>query len=253
MLIIVSPSKRLDLSDKQPNGKAMPKFHKRSLELINILKDKTREDIKGLMKLSDNLTELNYERYHAYSNKFNVKNSKAAMYAFQGDVFQGLAPEDFGESEIEFAENHFRVLSGLYGLLKPMDKMQAYRLEMGTRLNNDQGTNLYHFWGDQITDEINKLLKNIDDPFLVNLASNEYYEVVNKSKIKYPILNFTFKEYRDGKLKFISFNAKKARGLMSRFIIKNNIRNKEDLKGFDLEDYTYESNLSSDIEYVYVR
>lgn len=253
MLIIVSPSKRLDLTDKQPNGKTMPKFHKKSFELINVLKSKNRQDIKDLMKLSDKLTELNYERYHAYSDKFGTKNSKAAMYAFQGDVFQGLAPSDFGEKEVEFAEDHFRILSGLYGLLKPMDKMQAYRLEMGTRLHNQHGTNLYHFWGDQITDELNKTLKSMANPYLVNLASNEYYEVVNKNKINYPIINFTFKEYRDGKLKFISFNAKKARGLMSRYIIKNKILDKEGLKGFDLEDYTYESDLSNDKEYVYVR
>lgn len=205
------------------------------------------------MHISDKLTEVNYNRYQNFSSRYTGSNSKAAIYAFRGDVYVGLEAETLTKSDIDFAESHLRILSGLYGLLKPMDKMQAYRLEMGTNLKNPKGKNLYDFWNGTLTSEINKTLKKNSNDLIVNLASKEYFSALDRKQLKGEIIDVGIKEYKEGKLKFISFNAKKARGLIARYIIKNRITTKRGLMGFDYDGYTYQEDLSSDNEFMFVR
>lgn len=205
------------------------------------------------MHISDKLTEVNYNRYQNFSSRYTGSNSKAAIYAFKGDVYVGLEAETLTKSDIDFAESHLRILSGLYGLLKPMDKMQAYRLEMGTNLKNPKGKNLYDFWNGTLTSEINKTLKKNSNDLIVNLASKEYFSALDRKQLKGEIIDVGIKEYKEGKLKFISFNAKKARGLIARYIIKNRITTKRGLMGFDYDGYTYQEDLSSDNEFMFVR
>lgn len=205
------------------------------------------------MHISDKLTEVNYNRYQNFSSRYTGSNSKAAIHAFKGDVYVGLEAETLTKSDIDFAESHLRILSGLYGLLKPMDKMQAYRLEMGTNLKNPKGKNLYDFWNGTLTSEINKTLKKNSNDLIVNLASKEYFSALDRKQLKGEIIDIGIKEYKEGKLKFISFNAKKARGLIARYIIKNRITTKKGLMGFDYDGYTYQEDLSSDNEFMFVR
>lgn len=253
MLILLSPAKTLDETPKTNQGTELPKFRKKTLELAGILKDYPPKKLKSLMHISDKLAELNHKRYQDFSSRYTPTNSKAAIYAFRGDVYVGLQADTMDKKDLEFAQKHLRILSGFYGLLRPMDKMQPYRLEMGTSLKNEKGSNLYDFWQDTITKEINASLKANGNNLLINLASNEYYKAVLQNKLKAEVLNIGFKEYRDEKLKFISFSAKKARGLMSQYIIKNKITQKEDLKGFDYEGYMYKDDLSTSKEYMFVR
>ena len=253
MLIVISPAKTLDYSESSVEALDSPKFRKQSLELVGILKEKSVAQLKSMMSISDSLAELNHSRYQNYSSRFTYHNSKAALLAFKGDVYLGLDAESLDQKDLEYAQDHLRILSGLYGVLKPLDKMQPYRLEMGTSLKNAQGNNLYDFWDDAITKELNKALKDQKDKVLVNLASNEYFKSVKKDKLKGEILDIQFKEYRDGKLKFLSFNAKKARGLMSRYIIQNRVEHKDKLKAFNLDNYYFNEELSSESNYVFVR
>lgn len=253
MLILLSPAKTLDEVPNTKPGKDLPKFRKKTLELAEILKDYPPAKLKSLMHISDKLAEQNYKRYQDFSSRYTPANSKAAIYAFKGDVYVGLQADSLNKKDLDFAQQHLRILSGFYGLLRPMDKMQAYRLEMGTGLKNASGKNLYDFWQESVTKEINSSLKANNNELLINLASNEYYKAIDQKKLKAEVLNIGFKEYRDEKLKFISFSAKKARGLMSHYIIKNRITDKEELKGFDYEGYSYHSELSSSEEYMFVR
>ncbi len=253
MLILLSPAKTLDETPNINPGQELPKFRKKTLELAEILKSYSPTKLKSLMHISDKLADLNHQRYQDFSSRYTGTNSKAAIFAFKGDVYVGLQADTLNEKDLEFAQKHLRILSGFYGLLRPLDKMQAYRLEMGTNLKNASGSNLYDFWQESITKEINASLKANGNQLIINLASNEYFKAVNKSKLKAEVLNIGFKEYRDDKLKFISFNAKKARGLMSHYIIKNKIESKEALKGFDYEGYGYVEDLSSEKEYMFVR
>ena len=253
MLALLSPAKTLNEEQSVQQGLEAPKLRKQSGELISILKEYSKDQIKDLMHISDKLTDLNYERYHAYSPRYTTKNSKAAIYMFKGDVYQGFDADTLSVDDIAFAQDHVRILSGLYGILKPMDKMQAYRLEMGTSLPNPKGHNLVKFWQESVTKEINASLKEQGADLLVNLASVEYFNAVNKSKLNATIHNITFKEYRGDKLKIISFSAKKARGYMARYICKNKITKKEDLRGFDYEGYTYKEDMSSENNYLFVR
>ncbi len=253
MLALLSPAKTLNEDQSVQQGLEAPKFRKQSGELISILKDYSPAQIKDLMHISDKLAELNSDRYHAYSARYNAKNSKAAIYMFKGDVYQGFDADSLEVPDIAYAQDHVRILSGLYGLLRPMDKMQAYRLEMGTRLKTPKGNNLYDFWKETLTKEINRTLKEINSDLIVNLASVEYFSALNKKELKAEIHDVTFKEYRDDKLKFISFSAKKARGYMARYICKNKIENKEDLKGFDYEGYSFMEDGSTEGNYLFVR
>ena len=253
MLILLSPAKTLDYTVSPVKATKNPKFKSDASELISVLKEKSIGDIMKLMSIKEKLGTLNFERYQKFSKSYTVNNSKAALFAFKGDVYIGLDASTLTDSEVMYSQDHVRILSGLYGLLCPLDKMQPYRLEMGTTLKTERGTNLYHFWGDKITKEVNKQLKAQENAVLVNLASQEYFHSIKRNKIKGDIVDINFKEFRDGKLKFISFSAKKARGLMTRYIIKNEIKNKEDLKGFNSENYYFDESISDENQYTFVR
>ncbi len=253
MIVVLSPSKRLNYDPVEIASEGIPLFTNKAKQLIGILKKKSRSDIQSLMNINEDLSDLNYKRYRAFTKEYTSENSKPAILAFTGDVYLGLEAKNFSSAEMEFAQNHIRILSGFYGLLKPLDSMQAYRLEMGTNLENRRGKNLYEFWGNEITKELNKELAQQEDPVLINLASKEYFASVNTKKIKGTIINIHFKEYRNGQLKFLSFNAKKARGFMSKYIVNNSITQREGLKGFNYENYYFAEELSSDIDYTFVR
>lgn len=253
MLIVLSPAKTLDFSPTPIISSDAPKFRKETSELIGILKKLKTSNLMKLMSIKEKLGELNYQRYQSFSSKYTKHNAKVSILAFKGDVYLGLEAETFDEGDLAFAQDRLRILSGLYGILKPMDKIQPYRLEMGTKLKNAKGKNLYDFWGDKITKNINRDMAKQQERILVNLASNEYFKAVQKKNIKGEILDIDFKEYKNGELKFISFTAKKARGLMSQYIIKNKIEEKEQLKGFNYEDYYFEASLSSESKYTFVR
>ncbi len=253
MIIVISPAKTLDYTKSTLQATDTPKFRKHANQLIEILKTKSPEDLKKLMSISDQLAELNYRRFQKFSSRYTDNNSKASIMAFKGDVYLGLEAETLQIEDITFAQKHLRILSGLYGLLKPLDKMQPYRLEMGTTLANEKGNNLYIFWGDQITKAINRDLASQEEKVLVNLASNEYFKSIHTKKIKAKILDISFKEFRNGTLSFISFNAKKARGLMSRYIIQNKITKVDDIKGFNLDNYYFDEENSTEDNFLFVR
>ncbi|MBT0811469.1 peroxide stress protein YaaA [Litoribacter ruber] len=249
MITIISPAKTLDLSTTEVNLATEPIFKKDIQELVGIMKTKNASDIKELMGVSENLAQLNEERYQNFKKKFTFDNSKQALLAFKGDVYQQLKVEEYGDQELKFAQDHVRILSGLYGLLRPLDLIQPYRLEMGTKLENDKGKDLYEFWGAKIAEELNKLGKET----IINLASQEYFKAVDKKTLKANIISPTFKEYRDGKYKIIGIFAKKARGMMTNFIIQNQINESEKLKVFNDEGYEYDEKLSTEKEWVFVR
>ena len=202
------------------------------------------------MNISEKISLLNYERYIRWSLPFNKNNAHPALLLFQGDVYKGISADDFKKEDFLFAQSSLRILSGLYGILKPLDLIQPYRLEMGTQIKIGKHNDLYDFWGEEITQAINKD-KNSD--YLINLASVEYFKSIKKDKFKAKLINIIFKEKRNGNYKIIGINAKKARGLMSRYIIKNKINNPEDLKKFKEENYIYNKNLSSDSDWVFTR
>lgn len=254
MLALISPAKKLDY-DTPPTTDTytIPDFLDHSQELINQLNQYAPHEIASLMKLSDKLALLNAERYDSWHTPFTAENAKQAVLAFKGDVYEGMDAMNFDQADLDFAQQHLRMLSGLYGLLRPLDLMQAYRLEMGTRLQNARGKNLYEFWGSIVTDKINAELKEQGDDVVVNLASNEYFKVVKKRELQAELYTPIFKDYKNGNYKVISFYAKKARGMMCRYIIENRIDNVEDLKSFDMGGYRYNKSLSSAKEWVFTR
>ena len=239
MLIIISPAKSLDYTTDLPFEihSSRPRLHPNSLELVSILKEFKPEDLMKLMDISHDLAQINFQRYKSFSTRYTPKNSKPALYAFDGDVYLGLDAYSLSHEEALYANDHLRILSGLYGLLSPFDMLQPYRLEMGTKLPNPKGNNLYQYWGDTITKLLNKDLQKSKDSYVVNLASEEYGKAVQWSKLKKPVINIHFKEEHLGKLRFVSFNAKKARGMMSRFIIQNQVKDLETLKNFSEGGY----------------
>lgn len=251
MIVLLSPAKTLDFETEVEAAYTEPIMLKDSKMLIRNLKKKTVEDIKQLMKVSDNIASLNVGRYKTFKTPFTTENAKQAVFAFKGDVYTGLEAETFNEEDLAFAQDHLRILSGLYGLLKPLDLMQPYRLEMGTRLENRRGKNLYEFWGEKITNQINKDLSN--EKVIVNLASNEYFKSVKPKKLKGQLLHIDFKDDKNGEYKTIGFFAKKARGWMANYIIKNKITDPEQLKGFHREGYLYNPDLSTESKWVLTR
>ena len=254
MLAILSPAKTLDYQTPLTVKKStQPDFNAESGELVSTLRKFAPGQIGSLMKISDSLAELNHRRYAEWQADANEGNARAAIFAFKGDVYQGLDAQSFGARDLNFAQKHLRVLSGLHGLLRPLDLIQPYRLEMGTRLTTRRGSNLYQFWGDKVTDNINKALAQQTSKVLVNLASNEYYKVVQPARIMGQILNINFKELRDGKYRFVSFSAKKARGLMARYMIDNRIAQPNQLRQFDVENYAFNDALSSEDEWIFTR
>ena len=205
------------------------------------------------MKVSAKIADLNFDRYETWSTPFTQDNAKQAMLAFKGDVYTGLDAETFSAADFKFAQQHLRMLSGLYGLLRPLDLMQPYRLEMGTKLDTDAGKNLYEFWGSTITDGINKQLKKIKSDYLVNLASNEYFKSVKPKEVNGEIITPDFKEFKNGDYKMIGIYAKKARGMLSRYIIQNQLTDPEDIKSFDEDGYRYNKKLSRGNNFIFTR
>lgn len=259
MLVVVSPAKSLDFeSQLSTQNFTQPQFLVHSQELIDQLQGLAPQDIASLMKLSDKLAQLNYERFQDFQQPFSPDNARQAVLAFTGDVYQGLQAQQMSEQDLAFAQDHLRILSGLYGLLKPLDLMQAYRLEMGTKFENSRGKNLYEFWGDILNRELNLLLSiqaqtQHSEAVLINLASNEYFKAAQAKQLQYPVITPVFKDFKNGQYKIISFYAKKARGLMARFIIENRLTHVEQLKGFDLEGYGFCEKSSNDQELVFLR
>ncbi|MGB1272379.1 MAG: peroxide stress protein YaaA [Endozoicomonas sp.] len=254
MLLVVSPAKTLDYDTPANTSTfSQPDFLEESELLIRELRQLSPADIGRLMSISDKLAQLNTARFEAWSRPFSPENAKQSVLAFKGDVYTGLDAESLSEQQLDFAQQHLRILSGLYGLLRPLDLMQAYRLEMGTRFANQRGKDLYQFWGDRITDKLNDEMETLGSDVLVNLASNEYFKAVNTSKLKGHIVTPVFKDWKGDKYKIISFYAKKARGLMCRYAIDNNITSVEKLKGFDYEGYEFTLGMSSEYEWTFSR
>jgi cytoplasmic iron level regulating protein YaaA (DUF328/UPF0246 family) len=231
----------------------LPQFVSQSAELIEVLKHKTPAEISQLMDLSDNLAALNVARYEAWRPKFSQKNSKQAVLAFNGDVYEGLDAKSLKLKDLEWAQEHVCILSGLYGVLRPLDWMQPYRLEMGTALANPRGQNLYHFWGDGIAQHLNKQLATHKTPVVINLASQEYFKAVDRKVLNARVIDCVFEDYKGGKYKVISFFAKRARGLLARYAIEKKIQNPEKLKDFKVEGYAYVASESDDNRLVFRR
>ena len=254
MLALISPAKTLDYETALPTDTyTQPRLLQQSQQLIDVCRKLSATEIASLMSVSEKIANLNLGRFRDWNADFNFSNARQAMFAFKGDVYTGLDAYDLDDQEIDFAQQHLRMLSGLYGLLRPLDLMMPYRLEMGTKLKNSRGHNLYEFWGDIITDQINQDLANIDAKVLINLASDEYYKSVNEKKIQVEMIKPVFLDQKNGKYKVISFYAKKARGLMARYIIKNKLSQVEQLKAFNSDGYYFDTESSSDKELVFKR
>ncbi|MDK6203181.1 Peroxide stress resistance protein YaaA [Oligella urethralis] len=255
MLFLLSPAKKLDYDSPLAADYEFeqPLFVAQATELIEVLKTKSEQEIADLMKLSDSLASLNVERYQAWEPSFDQSNSRQAILAFNGDVYEGLEASTLNQKQLAWTNQHVVILSGLYGVLRPLDLMRPYRLEMGTRLATSKGKNLYEFWDEQIADYLNQRLAEQKNPLIVNLASEEYFKAVKKDVLKYPVVQCVFKEERDGAYKIISFSAKRARGLMCRYAIENGIDDLEGLKQFNLEGYSYDEASSSEDSLVFLR
>ena len=254
MLLVVSPAKTLDYDTPAVTKTfSQPDFLDQSQRLIDELRELSPAQIGSLMGISDKLAQLNAARFEAWSQPFTASNAKQAVLAFKGDVYTGLNAESLSEKQLTFAQKHLRILSGLYGLLRPLDLMQAYRLEMGSKFANQRGKDLYSFWDELITDKLNEEITKQKDNVLVNLASNEYFKSVKTKSLKAQIITPIFKDQKGGQYKIISFYAKKARGLMCRYVIDNEISQVEKLKGFDYEGYSYNKAMSSETDWVFIR
>ncbi|MDW6001701.1 peroxide stress protein YaaA [Vibrio mangrovi] len=254
MLIVVSPAKTLDYESPLVTDKhTMPELLEHSEDLINVCRQLTPADIASLMKVSDKIAGLNVARFAQWSNTFSFENARQAILAFKGDVYTGLDAESLSDDDLDYAQQHLRMLSGLYGVLKPLDLMQPYRLEMGTKLANPRGSNLYQFWGNVITETLNQAIEAQGDNILVNLASNEYFKAVQVKMLDAQVITPVFKDCKNGQYKVISFYAKKARGMMARYIIENRIDSVEGLLAFDVAGYYYEAGESTPTELVFKR
>jgi len=249
MLAIISPSKTQDFSQCDINSFTQTRQLDHTQELVKILKNKTQRQISKLMSLSEKLSKLNFDRFQAFKTPFSLDNAKQALLAFKGDVYNGINASSLSAKDLDFAQKNVRMLSGLYGVLRPLDLIQPYRLEMGTKLGNAQGKNLYDYWGSGISEVLNE----DEEKLIVNLASNEYFKAIDKNILKAQILDIVFKEKKNDTYKVIGIYAKRARGLMINYIIRNRLTDAEDLKDFSDEGYLYNQELSSDSTWVYVR
>ncbi|KZN42523.1 peroxide stress protein YaaA [Pseudoalteromonas luteoviolacea] len=240
MITVISPAKNLDYDSSAPTQRhTLPELLTHSEALISVCRDLSPQEIGSLMKISDKLAGLNSARFAQWSQPFTADNAKQAVFAFNGDVYAGLEAETLSEETIDYTQQHLRILSGLYGVLKPLDLMQAYRLEMGTKLANSRGKNLYEFWGSVIAEKLNETLTESGASALINLASNEYFKAVDKKALKAEIITPIFKDCKNGQYKVISFYAKKARGMMARYIMENKVNDIESLKEFDVAGYYF--------------
>lgn len=254
MLSVISPAKSLDFeTPSQTSSYSQPEFLEASQVLIDQLRPLAPQDLSQLMKISDKLASLNAARYQEWSPPFNLENAKQAALAFTGDVYTGLDAATLDEQALEFGQKHLRILSGLYGLLRPLDLIQPYRLEMGTRLNNSKGKDLYDFWKSSLTAKLNKELGKQDTRALINLASQEYFKALDSRQLNAEVVTPVFKDWKNGQYKIISFYAKKARGLMSRFILENAVDQPEGLKEFDLAGYSFNPGLTEGNSWVFTR
>jgi len=253
MKIVVSPAKSLDQESKLPTTRGtQPKFVEQAAKINRKLARMSKKEISELMGISDKLADLNYTRYQEFEEEHTKKNSRPAAYMFAGDVYTGLNAYTIEESKIDLLQDTLRILSGMYGILRPLDLIQPYRLEMGTKLSIENHENLYEVWQEQVTQALNNELE--DGELFVNLASNEYFKVVNKKNLKAEVISPVFKDFKNGKLKIISFYAKKARGSMSRYIIDTNAKTLNDLKGFDYDGYKFsEEHTQKENEPVFIR
>lgn len=254
MLVLLSPAKTMSFDRPKREHQTQPLFEKAAKNLSDILKKKDTRDLRELMNISDNLAELNYERFQEMEFDPQPDTARAALDVFEGDVYKGINSQTMEKAHWEYAQDHIRILSGLYGYLRPLDLIQAYRLEMGSKLKVDKNTNdLYKYWKPKLASEIKKDLENQPKPIIINLASNEYVKAVPNAELSADILEVNFKEWRDGKLKFISFYGKKARGLMARYMMDHSITKLEELKNFDREGYQFDNDLSSKWEWTFTR
>jgi len=255
MLAVISPAKTLDFENTHTTPElTQPVLLENSVYLIEKLRKLSLKKIGEMMEISPKLAELNHQRYLDFNTPFTNKNAKPAIMVFKGDVYQGLKAEELSEKELIYAQNHLNILSGLYGLLKPFDLIQPYRLEMGTSLVvTPTKKNLYQYWGETITNELNKNLAKSGTDLLVNLASQEYFKAVKPAKIKAKLVHCEFLDEKNGKFKTISFFAKKARGMMANYLIKNEVKKAEDLRGFNYEGYIYSPNLSKNDQFIFTR
>ena len=255
MLMVISPAKTLDFQTPSPIGEyTQPDFLKETKDLVAILQNYSVKNIQDLMKVSEKIAKLNVERYKDFSTKScSLNNAKQALMAFKGDVYEGMDMSCYTKKDFEFANKNLRILSGLYGILRPLDLIQPHRLEMGTKLPNKKGENIYDFWGDKITKTINKTLESHKTPVLLNLASNEYWKSVKKDKLNAELITLSFKEFKQGDYKTIGILAKRARGMMASHVIKNRISNKKQLHEFNDEGYKFNKKLSTDTDYVFTR
>jgi hypothetical protein len=253
VILVISPSKTLDFKGQQYAKHTLPEMLGQSQLLVDCLKKLTPDQIAALMEISDKLTQLNWQRYQDFSTPFCLDNARQAILAFKGDVYSGLAAETFNADDLAFAQDHVRILSGLYGVLRPLDLIQPYRLEMGTKLDTERGKNLYEFWDARVTEAFNNDLQREKKPLLVNLASAEYFKVIQPKILTGALLNISFKENKNGTYKVIGIHAKRARGLMVNYTVSNRLREKDDLKNFDCEGYGFQAGLSTDDEFVFCR
>ena len=250
MLLVISPAKTLDYSHPEYSAHTQPDFTSEVKDLVGVLRKKSATQISKLMHLSDSLSILNEERYQTFTDTFSQDNSKQAILAFKGEVYAKMEADNFTAEDLEFAQQHLRILSGLYGLLKPLDLIQPYRLEMGTKLKTKKGNTLYDYWGTKISKALNAAGEG---KTLVNLASQEYFKAVDKKTLKLPVITIHFKEHREGNYQVVGFFAKQARGLMTRYAIQNRITDPEQLKVFQEDGYEFAERLSSAQDWVFVR
>ncbi|MEC5128262.1 peroxide stress protein YaaA [Verrucomicrobiales bacterium BCK34] len=254
MLAVISPAKTLDYESTLPSLRpTQPRLLDQSEALIKVLRKLSSSDLQALMGISEKLGDLNAERNQSWSVPFSSDNARAALFAFKGDVYTGFTLDEYASEDFSFAQKHLRILSGLYGVLRPLDLMQPYRLEMGTALQTSKGKNLYEFWGDQITKELNAAFKASGSNTLVNLASKEYFSAVTPGELKGDVITPNFKDLKNGSYKIISFYAKKARGMMCDYMIRNRIGNPEELKGFDRDGYSFNPTLSKGNDWIFTR
>lgn len=253
MIALISPAKTLDFEKGQEFEHTLPRFPKETKELIGALREKSAEDLQSLMSISENIAQLNVQRYKGFKATHTDKNSKTCVHAFRGDVYLGLEAETLDSKGLEFAQGHLRILSGLYGLLRPLDLIQPYRLEMGTKLAFDDYNTLYNYWGDKIVKLLEKDLKAQGDNIVLNLASNEYFKSVARKSLKAQVIDTEFKDFKNGQYKIISFFAKRARGLMARYIIDHQINDIESLKGFNYDGYYYDPKESNESKLAFKR
>ena len=252
--MLLSPAKTLDYETPATTESfSIPDYLEKSSELVKVLKQKSFLDLMELMQVSQKIAELNVERFNQWKLPFSTENAKQAVLSFKGDVYTSLDASALSENRLAYTQSHLRILSGLYGLLRPLDLMQPYRLEMGLKLTTKKGENLYQFWGEKITDALNVLLAKQDEPVLINLASNEYFKSVQKKNLDGRLITPEFKDWKNGKYKMISFFAKKARGLMVRYAIDHNIQKAEVLQNFDYDGYHFNLELSLADKWVFSR